>query len=45
MKNHYIGGNCLKGGVWTVCRFKREGGGVEEAGLGKKRVAEIIAEK
>ena len=23
MKNQYIGGNCLKGGAWTVCRFKR----------------------
>ena len=29
-KNQYIGGNCLKGGAWTVCRFK----GVE---LGEKR--------
>ena len=29
MKNHYIGGNCLKKeGTWIVCRFKK--------GLGKK---------
>ena len=29
MKNHYIGGNCLKKeGAWIVCRFKK--------GLGKK---------
>ena len=23
MKNQYIGGDCLKRGAWTVCRFKR----------------------
>ena len=28
MKNHYRGGDCLKRGAWTVCRFK--------GGLGKK---------
>ena len=36
-KNQYIGENCLKWGVWTVCRFKgrlvkKEGVGVFEGG-------------
>ena len=30
MKNHYRGGDCLKRGAWTVCRFKK--------GLARKRV-------
>ena len=34
-KNQYRGGDCLKRGAWTVCRFKggfgkKEGGGVFE---------------
>ena len=38
-KNQYRGGNCLKRGAWTVCRFKGEtwqerGGGVFEEGEG-----------
>ena len=32
MKNQYIGGNCLKRGTWTVCRFKGGGLGEEEEG-------------
>ena len=24
-KKQYVGGNCLKRGAWTVCRFKRGG--------------------
>ena len=31
-KNQYVGGNCLKGGVWTVGRFK--GGGWRKRGGG-----------
>ena len=37
-KKQYTGGNCLKGGPWTFCRFKggllgkKEGGGVFEGG-------------
>ena len=36
-KNQYRGGDCLKRGAWTVCRFKggfgkKEGGGVFEGG-------------
>ena len=23
-KNQYLGGDCLKKGIWTICRFKRE---------------------
>ena len=35
MKNQYRGGNCLKRGAWTVCRFKgglARKGGVFEGG-------------
>ena len=34
-KNQYVGGNCLKMGAWTVCRFK----GV---GLEKKRAMHFM---
>ena len=33
MKNQYIGGNCLKKGAWTVCRFKGGGGLGEKEGV------------
>ena len=34
-KNQYRGGSCLKGGggVWTVCRFKWEGGLARKRGV------------
>ena len=31
-KNQYIEEDCLKGGTWTVCRFKRGGLGKKEGG-------------
>ena len=31
-KNQYIGGDCLKMGAWTVCRFKRVGAWQERGG-------------
>ena len=34
MKNQYIGGNCLKKGAWTVCRFKGGGGAGGKRGGG-----------
>ena len=30
MKNQYSGENCLKMGLWTVCRFNGGGGGLGE---------------
>ena len=37
MKNQYRGGDCLKRGAWTVCRFKE--------GLGKKEGEGVVFEK
>ena len=34
MENQYRGGDCLKKGAWTVCKFKR--------GLGKKEGAGVF---
>ena len=31
-RNQYRGGNCLKRGAWTVCRFKGGGLGKKERG-------------
>ena len=44
-KNQYRGGNCLKRGAWTVCRFKGETMYVPHVHLSQQASVELCLQK